>query len=149
MNSSVFPDINVWLALSYEAHIHHTVARDWFNAVQIPNRVYFCRFTQLGLLRLLTNPVVMERDRVCSEAQAWSVHDQLAGDERVAFFQEPEAIEAGLRKLTRGARPGAREWGDSYLAAFAGASGLRLVTFDRALARRTPGTLLLRGGVIN
>ena len=28
--SSLFPDINVWIALSYEGHAHHATAVKWF-----------------------------------------------------------------------------------------------------------------------
>jgi predicted nucleic acid-binding protein len=27
------PDINVWLALAFEAHFHHLAAKAWFNAL--------------------------------------------------------------------------------------------------------------------
>ena len=27
--SFLFPDINVWVALTYEGHVHHLVAHDW------------------------------------------------------------------------------------------------------------------------
>ena len=28
--SLVFPDVNVWLALSHDGHVHHLIAKDWF-----------------------------------------------------------------------------------------------------------------------
>ena len=43
------PDINVWLALAAEGHLHHVPARDWFTA-QPDASVAFCRITQMGLL---------------------------------------------------------------------------------------------------
>ena len=54
------PDVNVWIALAAEGHIHHVPAREWF-AAQPDASVAFCRITQMGLLRLLTNPNVMGR----------------------------------------------------------------------------------------
>lgn len=57
--SFLFPDINVWIALTYQGHIHHLVATDWFDTVDPDSRLFFCRFTQLGLLRLLTSEAVM------------------------------------------------------------------------------------------
>ena len=47
---------------------------------------------------------------------------------------EPAACEATLNKLLRPGTP-ARLWTDAYLAAFAAAGGLRLVTFDKDFAR--------------
>ena len=54
------PDVNVWIALAAEGHVHHLPARKWF-AAQPTASVAFCRITQMGLLRLLTNSNVMGR----------------------------------------------------------------------------------------
>ena len=51
--SFLFPDINVWVALTYERHVHHLLAHDWLADASDDVRLLFCRFTQLGLLRLL------------------------------------------------------------------------------------------------
>jgi predicted nucleic acid-binding protein len=58
MRSFLFPDVNVWLALTYGRHIHHATAARWLDGLTDAS-LYFCRFTQLGLLRLLTNEQVM------------------------------------------------------------------------------------------
>jgi predicted nucleic acid-binding protein len=47
------PDVNVWIALAAERRAHHRVARQWFSNVQ-DEKLVFCRLTQLGFLRLLT-----------------------------------------------------------------------------------------------
>jgi len=57
--SFLFPDINVWIALTWEGHVHHAIARRWFGTVDGGARLFFCRFTQLGLLRLLSSEAVM------------------------------------------------------------------------------------------
>src|SRR5207245_9195644 len=46
------PDVNVWIALTAEGHVHHVPARGWF-AAQPDTSVAFCRITQMGLLRLI------------------------------------------------------------------------------------------------
>ena len=38
--SFLFPDINVWAALTHGAHVHHLVAIDWFESLE-PD-VRFC-----------------------------------------------------------------------------------------------------------
>jgi toxin-antitoxin system PIN domain toxin len=141
---SYFPDINVWIALSYEAHVHHLPAKQWFDGIT-GSAAYFCRFTQLGFLRLLTHPSVM-RDALKSQQQAWRAYDLLNHDQRVLFLAEPdtEALDPVFRKFTAGDRPHTKQWPDAYLAAFARATELVLVTFDRSLGRLvTPNVLLL------
>ena len=55
---SYFPDVNIWIALTYRGHVHHPLAGRWFDGLG-SEPVLFCRFTQLGFLRLLTNAHVM------------------------------------------------------------------------------------------
>jgi predicted nucleic acid-binding protein len=48
-----------------------------------------------------------------------------------------------MRSKTGGASASPKAWADAYLAAFAEASCLTLVTFDRALAGKVKGAVLL------
>ena len=73
--TSLFPDINVWVALTYEGHTHHSTAAAWFATVPSDATLAFCRFTQLGLLRLLTAKAVMS-DEVMTQSQAWAAYDR-------------------------------------------------------------------------
>lgn len=132
---SYFPDINVWLALTYRGHQQHAIAASWFGRLKSED-AGFCRVTQLGFLRLLTHPVVMG-DEVRTQREAWETYDLLAGDSRVTFYAEwnPEAVESEFRALTATTQFAAQQWPDAYLAAFAKAEGLILVTFDRALSK--------------
>jgi len=132
---SYFPDINVWLALAYRGHQHHLSAASWLERLG-GEPICFCRFTQLGFLRLLTHPAVM-REEVMTQREAWQAYDLLAGDQRVIFYPEPNPDDVGveLRALTSLAQFAPRQWPDAYLAAFAKVAGLTLVTFDRALSR--------------
>jgi uncharacterized protein len=142
---SYFPDLNVWVALTYGAHQHHGIAARWFNGLR-SDTAGFCRVTQLGFLRLLTHPQVMG-DEVRTQADAWKAYDLLAADARVVFYSEldPDAIEAGFRTLTAISRPASQQWPDAYLAAFARSESLVLVTFDRALSKLAqPDVLLLK-----
>jgi predicted nucleic acid-binding protein len=61
----------------------------------------------------------------------------------VAWADEPRNLEAELRALTAGATSSPKTWMDAYLAAFAEAANLTLVTFDRALAGKVEGAVLL------
>src|SRR5262245_43906702 len=115
--TSLFPDINVWVALTYEGHLHHSDAANWFATLSPDVTVAVCRFTQRGLLRLLTAETVM-RDEVMTQPQAWAAYDRWLRDPRVEFVDEPEGIETRFRALTRLREPATKDWGDSYLAAF-------------------------------
>ena len=131
---SYLPDINVWLALVYEGHQHHKVAFNWFEQIENES-LYFCRITQLGFLRLLTQPGVMAAEAK-NLRQAWNVYDSLHTDPRIDFAIEPadEEFENLFRKFSSSAEISPKRWPDAYLLAFAGRAGFELVTFDRALA---------------
>lgn len=139
-----FPDINVWIALTWDGHAHHERAAGWFNSLDADARMFFCRFTQLGLLRLLSSEAVMGADDVMTQQGAWLAYDRWLKDDRVVFVDEPVDLERRFRSLTRLRHPAPKDWADSYLAAFAEASDLTLVTFDTALKSKTPRTVLLR-----
>ena len=140
--TSLFPDINVWVALTYEGHAHHVNAAEWFATVSRDATLAFCRFTQLGLLRLLTADAVM-KDEVMSQPQAWVAYDRWLEDPRVELVGEPAEIETRFRALTRLRQPATKDWADSYLAAFATVGRLTLVTFDRRLRAKAKSAILL------
>jgi uncharacterized protein len=141
MNSLNFPDTNVWIALVWERHSHAETAREWFNG-RGDEQFFFCRFTQLALLRLLTTKAVMGRD-VKTMAGAWEIYDQCCADERIAFLAEPDRLDLRFRVLTRSRHASPKVWADAYLAAFASTAGLKLVTFDKALRSRAAECILL------
>ena len=141
--SFLFPDVNVWIALTYQRHIHHRVASSWFEGLDIEARVCFCRFTQLSLLRLITTDAVMG-DEVMTQAQAWDAYDLWLSDGRLLFLDEPPNLDPVFRSLSRQRYPSPKTWADSYLAAFAAASDLRLVTFDQAFRGKIKQLLILR-----
>jgi len=130
------------MALTYQGHIHHARAAAWFPGLPADSRLFFCRFTQLGFLRLLTAEAVMA-DEVMNQPQAWQTYDRWLQDDRVACLDEPSGLERISRSLTRLRRPATKDWADSYLCAFATASQLTLVTFDRSLSRRAANSRLL------
>jgi toxin-antitoxin system PIN domain toxin len=135
MNSSPFPDVNVWLALTHSRHVHHSSAALWFESAG-DSALFFCRFTQLGLLRLLTNPHVMGEETMTQRA-AWAAYHRWFVDARVAFMPEPASadFEHAFHVASLRERPATKLWADAYLAAFARIAGLRLVTFDRSFPK--------------
>jgi toxin-antitoxin system PIN domain toxin len=140
---SYFPDLNVWVAMAYRGHQHHAASRSWFDSLE-SDTAGFCRITQIGFLRLLTNPMVMG-DEVKTQAEAWQAYDHFTSDSRVVFCAESgeTAVEDELRRLTTTARSTHQQFPDAYLVAFARAGGMTLVTFDRALSKIARKDVLL------
>ena len=138
----LFPDVNVWLALVHEIHPHHKAATEWSKSLDSDAVAYFCRFTQLGLLRLLTNENAMRED-VLTQQQAWEAFDSLVADPRNRMMGEPAGIDPAFRQQTASQQAATKQWADGYLAAFAEAGNLTLVTMDRALAAKVKGAVLL------
>jgi toxin-antitoxin system PIN domain toxin len=132
------------MALAHQVHPHHEAAITWGDSLNQSARFYFCRISQLSLLRLLTNSSAMGID-VVSQAEAWRIYDAFVDNGRTFFAEEPKGLEALLRARTMKNQSSTKEWADAYLVAFAELSDLRLVTFDKALARRTKGAILLEG----
>lgn len=132
----ILADVNVWLATVVEPHPDHDNAVGWWREIVLPARstVFFCRVTQLGFLRLLSNEAVMGPARR-TPAQAWHDYDQLLGQPPVGFLAEPESLDQRIRAHTLGRQPSASLWTDAYLAAFAQEAGVSLATFDRGFRR--------------
>ena len=146
LKSFLFPDVNVWVALTFQGHFHHDIARAWFDSLDAKDeaRLCFCRITQLSFLRLITTEAVMGKDEVLSQGQAWEVYDRWFEDSRVFFLEEPANLEKAFRGVSRRSRPAAKDWADSYLLAFAEVADLSVVTFDRALKQKDGTVLLLQ-----
>src|ERR1035441_1987424 len=96
--TSFFPDLNVWLALSVAGHRHNGEAWTWLGLLPERSRLIFSWYTQLGLLRLLTNPAVME-DHTLTLRKAWGVYDRWLKDPRVVFYPEPRNLEKAFREV--------------------------------------------------
>lgn len=129
-----FPDLNVWLALSDSGHAHSTSAWKWLRMLPDDRKLIFSRYTQIGLLRLLTNNSVMG-DQTLTLGKAWSVYDRWLEDPRVEFYPELRNFDAGFRQITKplAARQASKAVGDCFFLAYAKELHATLVTFDQAL----------------
>jgi uncharacterized protein len=133
------PDVNVWIALTSDRHVHHEIAKRWLGRVR-ERRLAFCRVTEMGLLRLLTNAHVMQEEMLSHEA-AWGIYEQWRSDRRVVFLSEPPTFNRTWRKLSTATTAGPNSWTDAYLAAFAAESGTTIATFDRRFPTLTGATV--------
>jgi toxin-antitoxin system PIN domain toxin len=129
----LLPDMNVWLALTFDSHVHHPPAKSWFDALS-GEVCLFCRTTQQGFLRLVTIATVFGPSAL-TLGGAWQMYDLLQSDPRVSYIDEPAGIEPFWRMYTERQSFSPKVWNDAYLAAFAQAANFQVVTFDRGFAQ--------------
>ena len=134
--------MNVWLALNYAPHTHNSAAVEWYEALGPSPLFVFCRHTQMGLFRLLSTESVLKQDSM-SQKQCWDLYNKWVDAGRAHMVQEPLGLEPEMRLRTSTDSVSPKAWADAYLAAFAVAGELTLVTFDRALASKAEGSVLL------
>ena len=118
--------------MAFEAHPHHLTARSWFESTG-ENSCLFCRYTQSGFLRLATNPALFG-DESLTNAEAWACFDALIEDYRIGFIGEPLGLGHLWRRFTISETYSPKIWNDAYLAAFALAGGMAVVTFDKSFS---------------
>ena len=130
----MLPDVNVWLALTFENHTYHRPAKSWFEKLGRAEAA-FCRMTMLGFFRLAQNAAAFPGQAV-SARTAWSFYEAFSRDDRVTFEPEPNGIDLLLAKyFVQVDKPSPQSVTDAYLAAFAKLSGHSLYTFDKALQK--------------
>lgn len=126
------PDINVWLALVDHNHIHHAPAAHYWKEIA-DTQIAFTRVSMMGLLRLSTQPRVLSLTP--THAEAWAIYQDFIALPNIQFLPEPAGVDAHFHALTTASALPHRLWTDAYLAAFALASGSRLISFDADFAR--------------
>ena len=122
-------DINILTALLWPAHEHHEVAHDWFGG-RADARWATCSLTQLGFVRIVSNPAFsrdalspVEALALLGENLAHPGHEFWADSLQVpTAVKEMEARLQGYRQLT-----------DAYMLALAHRRKGVLATFDRGL----------------
>jgi toxin-antitoxin system PIN domain toxin len=128
------PDINVWLALTFDSHVHHVSAKTWFDGLPSGAVCVFCRLTQIGFLRLASSKKAFGKHAL-KLPEAWQTYDTFLSDPRVSVAAEPVDLEIHWRNFTQHQSYSPQVWNDAYLAAFAVSANLELVTFDKAMAQ--------------
>ena len=133
-------DVNFLVAIMHGRHVHSAAAVRWLAGLDDRGAIAICRVSQMGVLRILTNPSAMKGE-VMSASEFWVGWDRLVDDERFALVGEPAGLQNAWRTLTTAVPKGKSAETDCYLAAFAIADGHGLVSFDKGL-RRFPGVEL-------
>lgn len=125
--SDALLDVNLLLALAWPNHQFHGPARRWF--ADHDSRWCTCAVTQLGFVRLSSNPAFTDQAKAPAEAAA--LLTAMTGHPRHRFIAEHISFDDAEITALVGRMLGHRQVTDGYLAAMASRHGLRLVTFDR------------------
>lgn len=122
-------DVNVLVALAWPTHVHHGMTRSWFVGRQGGDWAT-CPPTELGFVRLSSNPAVVEPALSPAEAvAAMAALRTIAGHD---FWADDTAA----RDLDTAAAVTYRHVPDAHLVALAARRGGTLATLDRRLVER-------------
>ncbi len=131
-------DVNLLMALLWENHEHHQVARRWLRGV---TEFATCPVSQLGFARVSSHPLL---GYSMSPDQAFGVLRRFLADPRHRFV--PDDLSCADRVVRTDLMMGANQVTDHYLVALAQQHRLSLATFDEPLVKafaREPGLVAL------
>ncbi len=144
---NALPDSNIWLALIMEVHEMHEPVKNWFFSIPESGSLYFNRATQQSFLRLLTTSAVWTpyRSSPLTNSSAWRIYQDLFSRPQIGFLGEENGVEDQWRRYGVRTTASPKLWMDAYLAAFAVAADLVLVTTDKAFKKYKGCTVELIG----
>ncbi|PYS53385.1 MAG: VapC toxin family PIN domain ribonuclease [Acidobacteria bacterium] len=122
-------DLSVFIALAWPAHEHHVPARAWFLS-RSRSKWATCPITQLGFIRLLSNPAFSPD--ALSVGEAFGLLMKNVSEPSHEFWPDALPVARALKPLM-GKIIGHRQMTDAYLLSLAIRHKARLVTFDRGL----------------
>lgn len=130
-------DVDVLFALLWPRHESHAAAHAWF-AKSGQHAWATNALTQLGVLRLLTNPAVTQG--AVSAEGALDVLSQATSHPGHQFWPLDREIGNGLKPIAASVR-GHQQWTDALLLGYAVARQGVLVTFDSGVKELAGGEL--------
>jgi uncharacterized protein len=124
-------DLNLLTALLWPRHEHHAVAHDWFGArrVDLYGGWATCPLTQLGFVRLVSNPA-FSRDALSVREALTLLLKNLEHPDHVFWSADRDAT--SVTPMAPSLR-GHQQVTDAYLVALAHHHGGLVATFDRGL----------------
>lgn len=126
-------DTHVWLAALFTTHPFHTHAQQALQQATPSDPAVFCRSTQQSFLRLASTPTLLKAYGAegLTNRDALVALDALQALPQVTVRdEEPPGTFTLWRSLADRDTASPKVWMDAYLAAFAIAGGLRMVTLD-------------------
>lgn len=139
MPASLF-DTNVWLAAIFPTHPFHPQAQQALQRATSAQPVLWCRATQQSFLRLASTPTLLKAYGAegMTNRDALIALDALQTLPQVKLLDEPTGAFSLWRNMATLDTASPKVWMDAYLAAFAIAAGLRMVTLDRDFKNFVP-----------
>lgn len=122
-------DLNILTALLWPAHVHHDAAHRWFEA-RAAARWATCALTQLGFVRLVSNPA-FSRDALSPSGGLALLAVNLSHP-RHEFWPEAPPLPTAITGMEAGLQ-GYRQLTDAYLLSLARHRSAVLATFDRGV----------------
>jgi len=133
----LLPDVNVLFSLLWPRHEFYSAAQSWF--ADLGSTTWSSNaLTQLGALRLLTNPALTQG--TVSAAYALTVLTELTGHKGHEFWPLDQGSLFRLESFAGRIR-GHGQWTDALLLAHAIERHGVLVTFDAGVKELAPGEL--------
>lgn len=127
-------DVNVLVALAWPNHVHHRLARSWFEKDSARGWAT-CSITENGFVRVSSNPKVVDEAR--TPAEAVLMLRRLVKLEGHRFWEDDVSIAQADSSEVERIR-GYRQVMDAHLIRLARRHGGRLATFDRKIAGLLP-----------
>jgi toxin-antitoxin system PIN domain toxin len=126
-------DMNVGLAAAFAAHPAHSAARPVLHVASAHEPALWCRATQQSFLWLASTPVITAAYGVAkaTNADAWVAMEAFLALPQVDVMDEPPELARHWRQLGAIEQSAPKRWMDAYLASFAMAAGVLLVSLDR------------------
>ena len=139
MPGSLF-DTNVWLAALFTSHPFHATAQHALQQATPAAPAVLCRATQQSFLRLASTPTLLKAYGAegLTNRDALVALDALQALPQVCVRDEPPGAWALWRAFATRDTASPKVWMDAYLAAFALAGGLGVVTLDRDFQNFVP-----------
>lgn len=138
-------DTNMWLAVVFPTHPFHVPAQTALQQSTPTHSAVWCRATQQSFLRLVSTPSLHKAYGAegLTNRDALTALDALQALAQVTVRDEPPGTFTLWRTLAARDTASPKVWMDAYLAAFAIAGGLRLVTLDQDFKTHVPNGLNL------
>jgi toxin-antitoxin system PIN domain toxin len=126
-------DTNVWVAFAFASHPRHAQAGQAITQASTSRTATFCRATQQSFLRLITTPAVLRayNARAFTTTDAVAVLHKYLALPQVAYRAEPAGLEVLWHRFASIPSASPKVWMDAYLAAFAIAANMTMVTLDK------------------
>lgn len=127
-------DLNTWLALIFAGHSQHQIARHWYLHESLSaGDLLFCRQTEMGFLRLLTQSRAMQAcgQSAFSNTAAIQFLSEILRNDAIGMIDETSSTRSLWLALSKTEMSSPNIWMDAWLASLAMTHNLQLVTLDQ------------------